>query len=246
MSRRFIDGSEEYLEAAGAPVTEWPISVSIWFNGDDVSRNTTMFEIVDASSTNQWCRLMCNTSDGVLRWNPRGGTNRNVYTTNAASDGVWHHGFGVTTDDTDHLVILDGDTANEGTSTDDTSFPTGIDVIGVGRIGDSSDQHYWDGMLAECGVWDVALTRAEGAVLAAGYSPLLIRPGNLVFYLPMVRDEDNDIVGGLSMTAGGTPTVDIHPRIIYPSAQILQFPSAAAPAGGGLPAGSLGLLGVGI
>jgi hypothetical protein len=32
----------------------------------------------------------------------------------------------------------------------------------------------------------------------------------------LIRDADEDIVGGLSLTANGTPTVEAHPRIYYP------------------------------
>ena len=69
------------------------------------------------------------------------------------------------------------------------------------------------------------------AGLDAGYSPLFVRPQNLVFYAPLVR-EAVDIVGGVALTPTNSPTISVHPPIIYPSSQILQFPPAAAASGG--------------
>ena len=71
------------------------------------------------------------------------------------------------------------------------------------------------GSIAEPAVWNVVLTDAEVAILGAGFSPLFVRPQNLVFYPDLIRGL-NDKVGGLTLTANGT-VVSAHPPIIYPA-----------------------------
>ena len=69
-------------------------------------------------------------------------------------------------------------------------------------------------------------------MLARGYSPLFVRPQNLVAYWPLIRDEDQDRVGGYDMAAYNTPSVAAHPPIIY-SAQLHIPAPASIDLGGG-------------
>jgi hypothetical protein len=88
------------------------------------------------------------------------------------------------------------------------------------------------GSIAEAAIWNVALTDAKVAILAAGFSPLFVDPQSLVAYWPLVRDTDDDVVGGYDMTAYNTPTVASHPpKIFYPvSPHSVYFAAAAADA----------------
>ena len=65
----------------------------------------------------------------------------------------------------------------------------------------ATKQNYCDGSLAEAAIWNAALSDAEVAALATGVSPLLVRPGSLVFYAPLARDL-LDRVGGLQLLKG--------------------------------------------
>lgn len=68
--------------------------------------------------------------------------------------------------------------------------------------------------MAEVGIWNVALTQPEIASLAKGITCDKIRPQNLVFYAPLVRDLI-DAKGGRAITNNNGATVAPHPRI-YP------------------------------
>lgn len=74
----------------------------------------------------------------------------------------------------------------------------------------------------------MALNTSEIAALAKGLSPLLIRPTSLVFYLPLVRDADRDVVGGLALTAFNVPTVGDHTKIFNPAPRVFWNVPAAA------------------
>lgn len=65
---------------------------------------------------------------------------------------------------------------------------------------------------AEVGIWNAALTAAEIASLAKGMTCDKIRPQNLVFYAPLVRDII-DQKGGLTITNNNGATVANHPRV---------------------------------
>ena len=73
--------------------------------------------------------------------------------------------------------------------------------------------------VAECALWNVALTAAEIDALAAGFSPLFIRPGSLVGYWPLggAYSDYIDPIGSNTLSATGDPAAADHPRIIYPS-----------------------------
>ena len=71
---------------------------------------------------------------------------------------------------------------------------------------------FGNGQYAEVGVWHETLTAAEIASLGAGVTCDKIRPQNLVFYAPLVRDL-NDQKGGLTITNNNAATVAAHPRV---------------------------------
>lgn len=69
-----------------------------------------------------------------------------------------------------------------------------------------------EGLVAEVGIWNAALTAAEIASLAAGMTCDKVRPQSLVFYAPLVRDLV-DVKGGLTITNNNGATVANHPRV---------------------------------
>ncbi len=55
-------------------------------------------------------------------------------------------------------------------------------------IGSRVTDREFDGRIAEVAIWDVILTADEAAILSKGYSPLFVRPQNLVAYWPLIRE----------------------------------------------------------
>lgn len=123
----------------------------------------------------------------------------------------------------------------------EVGYATGADGVGAvlasvgshslgGRIFD--DNRNFDGREAECGLWDVVLTAAEIAVLAARVAPILVQPSALQFYWPIVRGQQ-DAIAGQGGTLDGTTVVD-HPRIIYPHRRGSPRFTTAVGGGGGV------------
>jgi hypothetical protein len=69
-----------------------------------------------------------------------------------------------------------------------------------------------NGTIAEAAVWNTALTDDEMRALGKGVSPQLVRPANLIYYVPAVRDVLD--VKGNALTVTGTTVAD-HSPVIY-------------------------------
>jgi len=125
------------------------------------------------------------------------------------SANTWTHACGVFTTTTSRTAYINGGSAASNTT---SRSPTGVDTVIVGnnRTGGA-----WGStatvIIAEVGIWNVALNADEIAALAKGFRPDQIRPQSLRFYTPLVR-EIIDVRGGLALTTAGI-TVATHPRI---------------------------------
>ncbi len=214
MSRLFDDASNEYLLNNTAILSAIPITMACWFNSNDDALAQVLMSIADNASDlhSFYLRL-----DGAAGGDPinaavAGGGDGLASSSSGFSTNTWHHACGVFTSNTSRAIYLDG--GNKGTDATDIT-PAGLDRFGIGVLVRQNLFGYFSGMIAEAAIWNAALTDAEAASLAAGFSPKLIRPQSLVAYWPLVRGL-NDPVGGYNLTATGT-VVAAHTRIILPS-----------------------------
>ena len=230
---RYIDrASNEYLELSSTVVTAAPLTVSAWAR-TDVSTTTDDYCIVqigDASEADHYFRLSADGSGdpGELAWGARGGSGSALAQARSSiipTVDQWYHMAGIEISSSSRRLLVDGTDISTNTS---SRTPTGVDTITIGRERDSTPDDSWSGDVAEVGIWDVALTDAEAISLSAGYSPLFIRPQNLVFYAPLIRDV-LDRVSGSTLTLGGTPDVSDHIPIIYPSPQFVLLSTGGGP-----------------
>lgn len=231
MARDFTVANTQYLENANAVLTSPPISMSCLFNTPGgITQNP--ISISDISGTHRYQLLFMN--GDVIRAQATSGVFRRSETTATLTANTWEQAGAVFASTTSRTAYLEGVAATENTQ---ASNPTGLDTTSLGRVGIAIPTNYYDGLLAEVGIWNVALTDAEMATLAKGFSPLFIRPGNLVAYWPLIgrNSPETDSVGGFNLTlSGGTgvPVVAVHPRVIMPSSQIIMPPPGAPPAVG--------------
>jgi hypothetical protein len=231
MSRAFARASSQYLEIDQAVVSATPLTMACWAYSVDAGNRQFLMWIGDKDDAQRWYSISMdgNQAGDPVRLQRRNGSDVNVDSTSGYSTSTWHHVAGVFTADNDVAILLDGGSKG----TDATSVaPNSWDRTSIARAGDSSPGAYLDGRVAEAAVWDAALTDAEVAILAKGISPLFVRPQSLAAYWPLIRDSDDDIVGGYSMTPQNTPTVTVHPITFYPAPRMaVTAPTAAAAAG---------------
>lgn len=232
MARLFDDGLSEYLQVASTPVTTYPITLACLFNSDDDTAGQTLMQVTDTAGGTDYHRIALRGDAGgdLLEARSRNGGGV-ALTTTGFSANTRHHACGVFAANNDRAIFIDG--GSKGTDTT-VSNDAGLDAVSIGRSGDASPGNYMSGSIAEAAIWDVALTDVEVAILAAGYSPLFVRPQNLVAYWALIRDEDQDRVGGYDMTPFNTPTIAAHPPVLYPAPQSIIVPAIVA-AGANVP-----------
>lgn len=230
MARLFDDASSEYLLATSTPITAAPLTMACWFYSDDITIRQAVMQIFDASKNSHYFQLDLrgDVAGDPVRFTIAAGSTSSATTTTGYSANTWHHACGVEVSTTDHRCLIDG--GSVGTDTN-AREPSGLDQTSIGMDRDTSASYPTSGRIAEAAFWDVALSDAQVALLALGYSPLFFQPENLVSYSRLIRDEDFDEMGGVSWSAFNTPSVAEHmPKIIYPAAPFISFPSAAVAA----------------
>ncbi len=228
MSRLFNDASTEYLSRTDLlGISAYPFTFAGWFNIDDTSGTRALISFGGGAGSSGIFMLTLSADGNVKVYVFSGGESIAV-SGGSIVQGTWHHAAGVFTSvDPEYRAYLDG--TNKGTNSTVRTFQNAVRTD-IGRFfNNGADGQYMSGGIGEVGAWNVALTDAEVIVLAAGYSPLFVRPQNLVAYWPLIQGL-NDPVGGYTMTASGT-VVSAHPRIIRP---VMPYYGITIPAVGGI------------
>jgi len=214
MARLFNRAAQEYLENTSFAALAEPLTLAAWFYSDNATAFQMILGVGDDSADKDWTIQAAGNiaGDPIYAQSFTGGTPSEAVTTTGYSTNTWHHACGLFIAANSRAAFIDG--GSKGTNAGN-QVVNGIDTV---RIGTAADQTigYFSGRIAEAAVWDVALADEEVASLAKGYSPLLIRPQSLIAYWPLVRDEDQDRVGGFDLTAINTPSIAPHSPAIYP------------------------------
>lgn len=201
-----FNGSTDKLDVAAVIIGAAPITVCAWAKPDNTTANHGVWSVSDSASTTIHFVLdMVNTGDFV-RWYAAisGSATAQVDTFTTA----WQHVCGRETSATSRHAFLNGTASAEETT---SKVPNSLDTSAIGVRKRSTEDLFFDGHIAEIATWNRALSNAEIAALAAGYSPHCFQRG-LVSYLPMLTSAQD--LTGISWTVSGT-AAGAHPRIIY-------------------------------
>ncbi len=209
MARLFVRSNQESVYIASIPVSVPPFTFACWFRTTSITQR-------------QYLMLIRNPSGHYHALQARGDQAGDPVSAATFVGGVadtrksgivantWMHATGVWAATNSRKVYLNGVGSTPNTT---SKTVTALNVTRFATISTGFD--HLDGSIAEAGMWNVALTQAEINILAAGYSPLLVRPQNLALYLPFIRDDDEDLIGGLSFIAVNGPSISSHPRVFY-------------------------------
>jgi len=213
-----FNGSTQYLSNDSSPLGNRPAAYTMacWVNG--AAQTAKLLFCLGSSSTNN--PVICIGSGGVdgttngaqarfiARSNNTSGTGEINLGGGTAFDSTWHH-IAITWDDSTGRLYVDGTEVSNGGS---MGTPQDLNRIAIGAILRASPLGYFNGSMAECGIWNATATDDEIASLAKGMTCDKVRPQSLVFYAPLVRDLQ-DVRGGLTITNTHTATVANHPRV---------------------------------
>lgn len=213
MALSFVAASSQLISNANA-VASPPFTVSAWIRPITFTTPLCIFSMFGSSSDRYysfWYRG--DMSSGTIQaqcWN--GGNNPSVNTTTAFSALGWHHVAGtyfVTGGSFEVEAWLDGGGYANNTQTPFTPPTVVNSYIGANGF---TPNFFFNGRIAEVALFNVRLTSAEVAALAAGVNPYMVRPGSLVGYWPLWGVSPEPDLSGLvhNMTLTNTPTLATH------------------------------------
>lgn len=252
MAIAVVRASSQYAEATSAALTgSLTATFAAWYKPSSLTNSAILSCGRSATNDDYYVLGMDGTGQGYVEVN--GGSGSGTAFAAGVSNGVWAHVAGVQSSATSRTAYVNG-AAGTPNTTNIGAAPASLDRTTIGAlIITGSRLSFSGGDIAECAIWNVALTTAEIASLAAGASPLVIRPANLVLYAPLnvAASPEQDLRGSLALTfgaAGAAPSkATSHPRIFKPSGWL---PVGKPVTGGGPPptptAQKRALLGVGV
>lgn len=210
-ARTFVRASNSFLQVSSATVTAYPITLSGWFKTNDLTVNQVI--VANATATNAigvYLIFRGNTAgDPLSATDYDGSTSAQANSSGSVTSGTWFHGGAVYSGASSRAVYLNG-AKNTNTTTVSTNL-AGTDRTNTGALIDTNS--HWSGDLAEIAIWNVALTDDEMISLAAGCSPLRIRPASLQFYMPLWPGFFDYRKGVSVSNLGSTTATADHPRI---------------------------------
>jgi hypothetical protein len=209
MAYNFTSASSQYLSMTSSPVSGPPLTMACWFNASQTTTSDYLVS-VSAAANNYFALAIfgANAGDPVGAFD-FGGLGLNIaYTTAGYTANTWNHAAGVWSGLNSRTAYING--GNSGTdSRTQAAITLTRSQIGANA---SATTNRMNGLIAEVGIWNAALTAAEVAALAKGMTCDKVRPQSLAFYAPLVRDLI-DAKGGLTITNNNGATVANHPRV---------------------------------
>lgn len=215
MAFLFASASSQYLSAASAPVTVEPLTISLWYRVASTPTNRMAFSLARSTGQGAFRINVTGTTMLAQRVDDTGAASTSSVTTVANTVGTWYHAAAVFLGSGSNVTGYINGVAGTPAINLGTTLST-LDRVAVGaRLSAGSPGLYFDGDIAEVGVWNAALNADEIAGLAKGFACRFARPSALVWYSRLIRNA-MDIREGRVITNNGTATASTHPRIIHP------------------------------
>ena len=216
-------GTDDYLSKSVAIFSghTYPLAFSAWVRPDD---RGAQYAVASDSGSGTGKQIRLGASSGGKFLIGMRGTNVGSSVHYDNSNTTWFHITGLFIASNNIKLYVNGSLDGENTTaTNNISDFADSDefYIGTGiQSGTNLTGRSWEGGIAEVAAYAAQLSAGEITALAAGFSPLMVRPSALVGYWPLggaYSNDNMDIVGGNTLTTNGGPTAETHPRIIYPS-----------------------------
>ena len=208
--------SNAKLSSTSVESTAAPLTICLMINPANTTTNYFIASVGDTAGDNEWFGLAArgaDTGDPIRAFTASGGPSAGAITSTGFSASTWQSACGVYTAANSRAAFLAG--GSKGTETTSLT-PSGIDATGIGFLNRATPAGFFNGDIAEVGIWNRALGDGEVAGLGLGYSPTCY--ANTVGYYRMLTKTttERDEFGStrINLTYGsGTSTASTHPRI---------------------------------
>ena len=223
-----FDG-DDYLTkdySGTGPISGYPFTMVAWFKPPEEYKDWQGFVLSDGTQTNRFGIGPANYGrwgiyNAIAEARTSGSFSEN-YSNSSPND--WAHAacvFNFASGAGARTLYVNGSGNSYSNGTGNTATIADADIIGIGYGPTSGNNRLYKGGVAECAIYTAALSTAEIDALAAGYSPLFIRPDALLGYWPLggisYPTDYADVAQGNDLTATGAPAIVDHPPIIYPT-----------------------------
>lgn len=225
---RGIYSTSNYFLYSGGLITTMPLTIAAWVYAAQASLSGVDQSIIGLNYTagastviDGWVLAVEATTGNTKAIAGNGIGTASAKTSTGISPLTWGHIAGVYVSGTSRYAYLNGVIGTQNTSNITPSANPDKTLIGLSLLQNNTVfSAATRKLIADVGIWNVALTAAEILQLAAGYSPLFVRPESLVAYYPLIRGDSSgdepDLMGGLKMVEQGTVSVQPHGRVFYP------------------------------
>jgi fibronectin-binding autotransporter adhesin len=198
-----LSGIGQFFTHAAPVVSTMPLTLVGWVNSDTDASSQSILGISGTSVEQYRIMLSGNVAGDPVRALK---TQAGVIVTSVAAGytvGVWTHAAGIFTSATSMLAYKDG---VAGTLQATSSTPGVLTRTNIGVNADTGN--LLNGRIVHCAIYNVALSGADIAELAAGVLPIRLKSGTQpVAYWPLISASDiTDHVGSFDLTATGVPT----------------------------------------
>jgi len=200
-----FNGSNQDLTTASTPVTTRPLTISCLF----YTGSTSIHSLVSVERSGEQHAYNIRVNGQKLIATLFNGAADNLTGATNYSLNSWQHACCVWASASRKVYLNGTEDASDANATNPVQT---VNRISVGSRTNVSPGLYFNGQLAEVGIWNTDLTAAEIASLADGMTCDKVRPQSLVFYAPLVRNLQ-DLSRGLTITNNNTATVASHPRV---------------------------------
>jgi hypothetical protein len=214
MASSFTGAANSNIRCASTPVTAAPLTMACWFYSTNNTNAQIIMSICESVDSDRFQLTAFGSLAGknIACYVEQGGANDNTCLTSTGyTVNKWHHAAAVYSSSSSRSVFIDG--GSKGTGNNTAYVPQSIDEILIAaRRANGTIGTPFFGLIAEVGIWNVALTDDEVLSLSKGFAPYLVRPRNLRFYNRLIRNGGVDIVGNRTLILSNVSTGD-HPRI---------------------------------
>lgn len=154
----FVAASTQYIAIPNGLIARYPLTLVATFRIADVGANQTMLALNDDTDAANWKAIRFITSGSELHAGDWNGPSIRRALTSVTVD-IWHQAAAVFAGQANRTIYLDGVAKNQ--NMEDAGAILVPNVCGIGRFSDLTPSAYMNGDIAECLVYNRALTAAD-------------------------------------------------------------------------------------
>ena len=218
MARTFTVNTN-YLSTTLLAAIAMPLTISVWVNRPILTDGPLVVQVGDSGGNNYFGITFGGGGPNpyiLLETNVSSSATDDAQGSTAMSATTWTHLCGIWASATSRTSYLNGTGAGTGST---SHSPTGtLNKAWIGLQNYNGTLYGGNESLAFFGLWSVALSATDVASLAAGASPKLVQPSNLVAYCRVdgIVSPEPDLIIPAGWTVTGTPPAVAQPRIFKP------------------------------